>query len=52
MADLMARTSGLLSKSMGSGSGAGAARASTCELCVYVGRGGKVVAFRGGVIGL
>lgn len=52
MADLIARTSGLLSKSMGSSAGGGAALASICELCVCVGRGGKAVAFRGGVIGL
>ena len=52
MADLSARTSGFESKSMGSGAGTGTAVVSTCEPWVWVGRGGNVVAFRGGVIGL
>ncbi len=52
MADLRASTSGFESKSIGSGADAGAIVAATCELWVYVGRGGNAVAVKGGVIGL
>lgn len=53
MADLKAMTSGLLSKSMGTGAGGGIPTCSVCWVWVKVGRlsPGRVVAGSGGVIG-